>query len=151
MPRFITPRDYDFMQKINRELFVEVMDNVVILYKANAETTKINLYGESSQKVRYTGVELVATIDYGENDPVDDGYGYDTKQKVEFYFVRRLLEEASVYPEEGDIIKYNDMYHEVFNTSEIELVGSRPEFNSSVKCLTYLTRKSNLNIEERQV
>lgn len=151
MPRFITPRDFEFLQKLNRELMGEIIDNLVILYKAHPETTKINIYGESVEKVRYTGVQLSAIVKYGDNKPVDEGFGYDTKQDVEFHFARRLLEEVEVMPEEGDIIKFNDLYYEIFNTTETQLFGNRPEFAISLICHTYLTRKSNLNIEERQV
>lgn len=151
MPRFVTPRDFEFLQKLNRELMAEVIDNLVILYKAHPEYTKVNIYGESVEKIRYTGVQLSAMVRYGDNRAVDDGFGYDTKQEVEFHFVRRLLEEVDVMPDEGDIIKFNDLYYEIFNTSETELVANRPEFAVSIICKAYLTRKSNLNIEERQV
>jgi hypothetical protein len=151
MPRFLTPRDFEFMQKINRELISEIIDNIVILYKAHPEATKTNIYGESSQKIRYTGIQLAAYIKYGDNTPRNEGYGYDTNQEVEFHFVRRLLEEVNVLPEEGDIIKFNDLYYEIHNTTDTQLIGNRPEFSTSIICKAHLTRKSNLNIEPRQV
>jgi hypothetical protein len=151
MPRFLTPRDFEFVQKINRELIVEIIDNIVILYKAHPEITNTNIYGESSQKVRYVGIELAALVKYGDNNPKNEGFGYDTTQEVEFHFVRRLLEEVNILPEEGDIIKFNELYYEIHNTTDTQLVGNRPEFSTSIICKAHLTRKSNLNIEERQV
>jgi hypothetical protein len=151
MPRFLTPRDFEFVQKINRELIVEIIDNIVILYKAHPEITNTNIYGESSQKVRYVGIELAALVKYGDNNPKNEGFGYDTIQEVEFHFVRRLLEEVNILPEEGDIIKFNELYYEIHNTTDTQLVGNRPEFSTSIICKAHLTRKSNLNIEERQV
>lgn len=151
MPRFLTPRDFEFVQKINRELIVEIVDNIVILYKSHPEITNTNIYGESSQKVRYVGIELAALVKYGDNNPKNEGFGYDTTQEVEFHFVRRLLEEVNILPEEGDIIKFNELYYEIHNTTDTQLVGNRPEFSTSIICKAHLTRKSNLNIEERQV
>ena len=53
-----------------------------------------------------------------------------------------------VYPEIGDIIKYNENYYEIDNINEVQLIGSRPEYNHNIICETHLTRRSSLNIEE---
>lgn len=151
MPRFVTPRDFEFLQKINRELIVEIVDNIVILYKPHQEATKDNIYGESSQKITYTGIELAALVKYGNNNPKNEGYGYDTVQDAEFHFSRRLLEEVDVMPQEGDFIFFNGLYYEIHNTTETQLIANRPEFVTSIICKTHLSRKSSINIEERQV
>jgi hypothetical protein len=151
MPRFVTPRDFEFLQKINRELVGEIVDNIVILYKANPETTKSNIYGESSEKITYTGVQLAALVKYDNNNPKNEGFGYDSTQAAEFHFVRRLLEEVDVLPEEGDIIFFNNLYYEIYNTMETQLVANRPEFVTSIICKTHLSRKTSINIEPRQV
>ena len=65
MPRFVSQKDFNFFQHINRELLVDVVDVDVILYKIALETTAINIYGESTEKTRYTGVELKALIKSG--------------------------------------------------------------------------------------
>lgn len=152
MPRFVTRRDFDFLTRINKELIENVIDVTVTLYKMIVESTSINLYGEAPDKVRYTGIQLHSLISYGEiTTTTEYGAGPDTKQEVEFRFARRILEDQNVYPETGDIIHYNGNYYEIFNVNEQQLIASREEFNASVVCKTYITRRSGLNIEDRQV
>ena len=149
MPRFVSERDFLFFQHINREIVVDVVDVEVILYKIIHEVVNVNIYGESLTKPRYRGISLNALIKYPKTQPASEGFGYDANQPgVEFRFVRKILEDVDVYPDVGDIIKYNENYYEIDNTNEIQLVAGRPEYNHNIICETHLTRKSGLNIEE---
>lgn len=150
MPRFITSRDFEFIQSINRELVADVIDSVVVVYKIIPEETKPNIYGEATNKTRYTGVTLPCLIKYDKNTVTSNKYALDMNQKVEFRFVRRILEEAKTYPEMGDIIGYNELFYEIDNTHDTQLIGSRPEYSTSILCIAHLTRKSGLSIEPRQ-
>jgi hypothetical protein len=149
MPRFVSERDFLFFQHINREVVVDVVDVEVVLYKIINDIVNVNIYGESTTKARYRGISLNALIKYPKTQPNSEGFGYDTNQPgVEFRFVRKILQDVNVYPETGDIIKYNENYYEIDNTNEIQLIAGRPEYNHNIICETHLTRKSSLNIEE---
>lgn len=153
MPRFVTDRDFRFFQHINREIVVDVVDVEVVLYKIIPDIVSVNIYGESTEKTRYRGMSLNALVKYTKRSPeTEHGFGYDTiQQDVEFRFVRKLLEDVNVYPEVGDIVKYNENYYEVHNITEAQLIASRPEFNHNVICQTHLTRRSGLNLEETHI
>jgi len=149
MPRFVSPRDFDFFQHINREIVVDVIDVEVILYKTMNDVIEVNIYGESTEKTRYRGISLNSLIKYPKTQPVGDGFGYDTSQlNVEFQFVRKTLQDVNVYPEVGDIIRYNENYYEINNINEVQLIAGRPEYNQAIICEAHLTRRSGLNIEE---
>lgn len=149
MPRFVTERDFLFFQHINREIVVDVVDVEVVLYKIIQDIANVNIYGESISKARYRGISLNALIKYPKAQPGSEGFGYDiTQPGVEFRFVRKLLQDVDVYPDIGDIIKYNESYYEIDNINETQLVAARPEYNHNIICETHLTRKSSLNIEE---
>jgi hypothetical protein len=149
MPRFVSQKDFTFFQHINREIIVDVVDVDVILYKIALESTAINLYGESTEKARYTPVELKALVKYAKTNPeAKDGFGVDTTQTAEFRFVRSLLEHVDVYPEVGDIIAYNGLYYEIDNTNDVQLVAGQPYNTHSIICSTHLTRRSGIQIEE---
>ena len=116
MPKFVSSRDFEFFQHINKEISADIVDTLVILYKLNLDYVNTNIYGESTEKISYTGVELSAFIDYQPNTAVSDsGFGIDQTQEAEFRFVRSILEERHVYPEIGDIIGYNDAFYEINN------------------------------------
>ena len=149
MPRFVSQRDFNFFQHINRELLVDVVDVDVILYKIALETTAINIYGESTEKARYTGVELKALVKYPKvQTDTRDGFGVDVTQNVEFRFARRLLAEVETYPEPGDILEYNGLFYEIDMTQDSQLIAGQPEYSTSLLCLAHLTRRSGIQIEE---
>lgn len=150
--KFIANTDFEFFQHVNREIAAEIIETLVILYKLNLDHTKTNLYGESSEKVHYTGAELPANIVYNENvASTDDGFGVDQKQEVEFRFVRRILAERHVYPEIGDIVGYNNAFYEIDNIKEVQLIAGRPEYNHAISCTAHLTRRTSIQLETRQV
>jgi hypothetical protein len=152
MPRFVSTRDFDFFQHINRELIVDIVDIEIILYKLINDIIKMNIYGESTEKTRYRGISLNALIKYPKISPSSEGFGTDAVQdNVEFRFVRKLLQDVNVYPEVGDIIKYNENYYEIHNINETQLIAGRPEYNQTISCESHLTRRSSLNIEETHI
>jgi hypothetical protein len=149
MPRFVSKRDFDFFQHINRELVSDVVDVTVVLYKIIVDVAKVNIYGESTTKPRYRGISLSALVKYPKTQPKSDGFGVDNAQSnVEFRFVRKLLQDVDVYPEVGDIVQYDGNYYEIDNTNEVQLVAGQPEYTHNIICEAHLTRKSSLNIEE---
>jgi hypothetical protein len=149
MPRFVSQKDFNFFQHINRELLFDVVDVDVILYKIALETTAINLYGEATEKARYTGVELKALVKYPKVQPeTKDGFGVDVTQNVEFRFSRSMLENVSTYPEPGDIVGYNGLFYEIDMTQDSQLVAGQPEYSTSLLCIAHLTRRSGIQIEE---
>jgi hypothetical protein len=152
MPRFVTQRDFDFFQHINRELVQDVVDTPVVIYKIIVDVAKVNIYGESTTKPRYRGIEASALVRYPKTQPNSTGFGVDNMQAmVEFRFVRKLLQDVDVYPEVGDIIKYNDNYYEIDNTNEVQLVAGQPYYTHNIICETHLTRKTALNIEDTHI
>ena len=60
MAKFVSSRDFEFFQHINREISSEIIDTLVILYKLNLDHVNTNIYGESTEKISYTGVEAVS-------------------------------------------------------------------------------------------
>jgi hypothetical protein len=152
MARFVTQRDFEFIQHITRELIDETMDVAVILYKIVVGSTKVNLYGESTVKPRYTPVKVNAIVKYDKNTlERDEGFGINQDQQVEFRFARRMLQEVNTYPEIGDIVGYNNHYYEVHNITETQLIAGKPGFNTAIICMAHLTRRTSIDIEEAQV
>lgn len=151
MPKFLSARDYEFIQHINREIVAEIVDVDVVLIKVMLEATPTNIYGEALEKVHYVGIELSALISYPENEAdSSEGFGVNQKQNVDFQFVRRILETKEVYPENGDIVLYNERYYEIDNVREVQLLASRPEYNHDLLCSAHLTRRTDIQLEARQ-
>ncbi len=149
MPKFVSDRDVTFFKGIARELVDDVIQTALVLFKINLNETKVNIYGESLNKTWYPGVEVFGLIDKEPESARYEGFGADTDQNVVFKLDRWMLEEKGIYPEIGDIIKWNEGYFEIDNTNEIQLVGGQSYNNFSIVCSAFMVSKSNLNIEER--
>lgn len=146
-------RDLQLFRSIARELVDTVIENTCVLFKVNLNETKVNIYGESTNKTWYPGVELFVLIDKEPENVQYEGFGPDNTQNITFKFDRLLCEERNIYPEIGDVIYFDNSYYEIDNTNEIQFVGGLPGENSdrnwSIVCSTFMVSKSNLNIEER--
>ena len=149
MPKFAIGRDIELFKSFAREVVDDVVENIVVLFKINLNETKVNLYGESTNKTWYPGVELNVLINKSGQTAGYEGFGPDTSQNIEFRFDRWMLEEKNTYPEIGDVIYFGESYYEIDNTTEVQFVGGLPSNNFSVVCSTFIVRKSALNIEER--
>ena len=153
MPKFMLERDLQLFRSIARELVDTVIENTCVLFKVNLNETKVNIYGESTNKTWYPGVELFVLIDKEPENVQYEGFGPDNTQNITFKFDRLLCEERNTYPEIGDVIYFDNSYYEIDNTNEIQFVGGLPGQNSdrnwSIVCSAFMVSKSNLNIEER--
>ena len=151
MARFALSRDIKFFEGISRELVDAVIETVVVLYKLIIEDSKTNLYGESLSKSYYQGVNAAAIIQRESAQANYEGFGSDTSQTVEFRFNRFTLEETGFYPEIGDIIFHNNVYFEIDNVTEEQLIGGRTDEKFSIICSTFMTRRSSIQTEMRIV
>lgn len=149
--RFTSKRDYETILKINKELMVDVIDVEVVVYKLNSEKTVTNSYGESTTKIWYVGVLVPCRIERGDQTTTNNMNTVDTEQESTFSFLRQILKEKEIYPEEGDIIEYDSQYYEIHNVNENQFWAGRFEYNLSVVCETHLTRKTNLQLEKPNI
>lgn len=150
MARFITQKSVAYFNYINRHLLEDFMGTTVIIFKSSPETTS-NFYGESINKVYESGITIEAFIenDDASNNPAE--YGPDYQQSINILFLRDMLAEVNLDPEEGDIIKWNDRFYEIDDRLENQLIGGDPTFSFSNKYKAHLTKLSNLDIDREDI
>ena len=139
MGKFVTPRDIQFMQNLNRELVDRVIETLVTIYKLNILNSPTNIYGEAQKKEYYIGVEVPTLIDRQETTTAQDD-DIDVEQRVTFSFLRTTLLDKDIYPEVGDIVEFDGGYYEINNVNENQLVAGQTIFNWSIKCGAHLTK-----------
>lgn len=151
--RFYSERDLKVINSWNAELMGDIIQTLVIIHKMVPEATQVNVYGESSPKtgkVFYPGVPITALIDRRTIETPTDEFGTDRKQIVQFRFRENMLKEVNLYPETGDIVVFNERYHEIDNIEQEQFLGGIDDKSHSIIVDTHYSRLSKLSIFERQ-
>ena len=94
-------------------------------------------------------MDVNCLIERQESEVNYEGFGFDRSQQVEYRFNRHTLEEKTLYPEIGDVIFHNNGYFEIDNVREDFMLAGRTESKFSIICSTFMMRRSQLNIEEK--
>lgn len=149
--RFITPRDYQAILGLNRELINNIIDTPVILYKLHQSLSPTNSYGEAPVKTWYSGVDVPCRIKRQDKTTNEDMQTINVSQNCEFAFLREELKDKGIYPEHGDIVYFDRQYYEIHNVNEVQLWGGRVEYRHSIVCDAHLTMKTTLQLERPNI
>lgn len=137
MALFGSSRDISMFRKVNRELLGDIINQQIAYYKYNLNQTRVNMYGENVEGKYYIGPVLLNCL-IERNDqafPTSD-LGPDLVWGIKVAFLRDDLVAASVVPQVGDIIMYQEGYFEVDNIiSNQQFVGKDPDYPYSVNPL----------------
>ena len=153
MPRFISDIDLTFIHGVTREVTNEVIDTPVILFQIDMDKTQFDQYGEIDDETGYhfrPGVSMHAMINKEAQTTEYSAEGVHRKQTVQFGFHRESLRVVDVYPEFGDIVKFNDAYFEITEIIDNQLIGGQPNMRNqhSIICKSVMVERNKLNIEE---
>lgn len=148
MPRFNSARDIRFFQQISTEMVNDVMEQLVTLFKVNVLETAYNLYGESTDKKYYKGMETFCMIERGDTETNYEGFGADTNRTSNFRFNRHTLIENNFYPEVGDVVYMDGSYYEISNVREDQWIGGIGDNKFSVICEAFLSRNTTIDLEQ---
>lgn len=130
MAIFGSLRDIRTFKSISTELVNDVISQQCGYYKVVVGTTQPNIYGESLSKAFVGPILLNCLIERGDFTAPVDEFGPDTQRNVVFRFLKDDMQEANIFPEVGDIVMYNEIYYEVDNVNENQLiVGKDNNYN----------------------
>ncbi len=157
MALFGSMRDAKFLASINSELLNAIIDTEIEFFKLVVETSNSNIYGESDSKSYYDSILLPCLITKETKNAVMDDYGHSYTRTAQFALSRDLLEKASIFPEVGDIIFWDNEYYEIDNIDANQYFrGTNPEtwpngdthgYSVSVLCDTHATRQTPQGIK----
>jgi hypothetical protein len=130
MALFGSSRDVSMFRYVNRELLWDIVTQQVAYYKYNLNQTRVNMYGENVEGKYYIGpVLLNCLIDRNDQAFPTSDLGVDLAWSIKVAFLIDDLKLASVYPEVGDVIMYQEGYFEVDNViSNQQFVGKDPDY-----------------------
>lgn len=151
--RYFSERDISFINGINDELLGDVIQTEVTVFKMCAEATKTNIYGESSPKTGkqyFPGIDVICLVDRADITTDADDFGPDRKQNVAFKFMEKDLQKINFFPQTGDIVHFNDRYHEIDDVVQEQFLGGIPDKSLSIIVNTHYTSLSKIDLVERQ-
>lgn len=130
MAIFGSSRDVSTFKGIARELLENVISQQVGYYKYMLGDTEKNVYGEATARYYIGPVLINCLIERGEfNAARKESLGPDVNRDATFRFLKDHLVDANIVPEIGDVIMYNELYYEVDNVNQNQLVlGKDPDY-----------------------
>ena len=163
MALFGSGRDASLIRSVNREFINRYVDTEIEWYKLSLDDTRENLYGESDNKHYYQPMKLHCLTLKEPLDVVSDDFGLEGTRTGTFAFLRDDLKDKGAVIEIGDILWWDNEYHEIdvvhgseywlgrnpttllgFTTGEISEFG----YSVSIVCDTHVTRRNRLNLVE---
>ena len=122
MAMFGRSRDINLFLSVNNELLHNVISQQIGYYKVILDETKSNLYGESTEKMYLGPILISCLIDRGDFGFTNDDFGPDVNRSVKYRFLKNDLVVANVVPEVGDVIMYNELYYEIDDVNQNQLI-----------------------------
>lgn len=122
MALFGSKRDISVFKGVTRELVEDIISQMVGYYKIVLSDTSTNIYGESLNKTYIGPVLINCLIQRGDFEFSNSDFGPDNSRQVEFRFFKDHLIEANVFPEVGDVILYNELFFQIDNVNENQLI-----------------------------
>lgn len=148
MPLFLRGRDNAFFNLVSQELVDYIIDSPVIIYKVDVQHTEANLYGESPEGKSYSkGILLPCIIAHDDQTTETEEFGPSILQTVTFAFQRERIKPFGFYPENGDIIEYNNSFFEISGVIENQLIGDQIFQNHSIITTAQMVSRDSLNLE----
>ena len=151
--RYFSEQDVSFINGINDELLSDVIQTQVVLFKMCADATAVNMYGESDPKIGkqyYPGIEVGCLVDRADITTDADDFGPERKQNVVFKFMEKDLQSLNFFPQTGDLVHFNDRYHEINDVVQEQFLGGQPTKSLSIIVNTHYTSLSKIDLVERQ-
>jgi hypothetical protein len=141
-PLFANKPERDFQKQLVDEITEFVLPGKVLYYAVDRERTNFHpLYGEAIEKFYLSPVLVPVFVDYEDNTTVTNKYGKDRKSKITVHFHKRRIEEdKNLYVREGDIVYYNNEYHEIKKLSEPEPMWDQIEHQVGITAICEKTR-----------
>jgi hypothetical protein len=131
----------------------DLVQSQAAIFKVCPEATQTNIYGEVSPekgKVFFPGVDMVVRIKKNDIESNYTDYGPTRKQIINFVFLELDLKNVNLFPENGDVILFNERYYEIDNVVQEQFLGDIEDKSFSIICHTHYARLSKLSVVQRQ-
>src|SRR5271169_3819105 len=134
---YLTPREFNFISDITKELIKDVVGQKIYYYAINENKTKVDLvYNEALKKVFDKPIALDCLVDtHFQSDTKITAFGVDAQFKIEVYIQWRDLVDKGISPSIGDFFSFSDVFYEVTERVVMRNIYGMPEHKDGVKLI----------------
>jgi len=141
---YLTPREFNFISDITKELIKDVVGQKIYYYAINEVKTKTDpIYNEAQTKVFDKPIVLDCLVDtHFQSDTKITQFGVDAQFKIEAYVQYRDLVDKGITPAIGDFFSFSDVFYEVTEKVFMRNIYGMPEHKDGVKLIGTKARET---------
>jgi hypothetical protein len=112
--KFVTQREVDLIDRLNKELIQDVAEQYIIYYAVDFETSMVHdVYDESIRKEYHQPVRVAARVEFQPLATETKAGHLDSKYQLEARVHADELRDRNLRPREGDFIEYGGIVYEI--------------------------------------
>jgi len=141
---FITSRDIDFINDLNKEIVKDVIGQKIYLYPISEIKTKIHdVYREAPEKIFENPISVDARVAWQKPTQTFDKFGYDKKWSVEVMIPSRDMIQREIIISQGDFFSYDAVFYEIVSVLETHNIYGQVEHEGGLHIIGKSSRKEN--------
>lgn len=131
---FLTPREIDFINDINKEIIKDVVGQKIFYYSVRHDVTKIHdVYEEAVEKIFNPPIEIEARVEYQPESNRINRYGVEEYFTIEVYLHNRDLLDRNIDVKIGDYFSYDATFFEIIQQQVESNIYGQIEHSMGVK------------------
>jgi hypothetical protein len=143
---FLSPREIDYINDVNKELIKDVVGQKIYYYPVRPDIMKIHdVYEESPSKVFDPPIEIEARVDYKPDENRINRYGIEEFYTIEVYLHYRDLLDRGIETKIGDYFSYDVTFFEVIQHQYDNSIYGQIEHVMGVKLMGRQARKGQMS------
>ena len=143
---FLSPREIDYINDINKELIKDVVGQKIYYYSVRPDVMNIHdVYEEAPEKIFDPPVEIEARVDYKPEENRINRFGIEEFYTIEIYLHYRDLLDRGIETKVGDYFSYDVTFFEVIQHQLDTSIYGQIEHVMGVKLMGRQARKGQMS------
>jgi hypothetical protein len=144
---FLTPREIDFINDINKEIIKDVVGQKIYYYAVRPDLTSIHdVYEEAPEKVFDPPIEIEARVEYQPETNRINRYGVEEFYSIEVYLHSRDLLDRNIDVKIGDYFSYDATFFEIIQQQIDTNIYGQIEHAMGVKIIGKQAREGQIQM-----
>ena len=141
---FISPREIDFINDLNKELVKDVIGQTIVLYPISEIKTKVHdLYNESPEKIFESPIRIDVRVEWQPEDVRTNQFGSEEYSTVTAFIPERDMLNKEISITQGDFFSYGTQFFEIVTVQTTHNIYGQIEFSGGLKLVGKESRRSN--------